>query len=573
MFGEEYFEARARLAELAERVMELADKTGADKGPLADGDVAEGMSSPYLFIACGESGVGKSTVLDAIFGEQLCTRPESGSSGKIRWFRHDDQSQDKSITPELDESYRPVEFLKRFNLMDTPGTDVSGEISQSVTQRFLPSCDLVLWVISVENPWGASMWDFFSSQSEATLKKSVIVLQAKDMRDAAELEIIDGHIRDLARQRLSVVPPMISVSAKTALEAKLGEQVDEAGWYQSGYPELERFVADSVTSSPARKRMLSDIRKAMTDVLRNIEMAVEQRSDQLEGNENFLRNLETEVEREQARQTADFDEKFADMRVVFAGKNKEVKRHVRSKLGFWSTLKSLFTAENTSKVIESWLIQSIQQSVEKQADIDASHLVEDCHKHWETVRPRVKKRLSIDLDDFDDERDGFDTIHEEFTDRMGAAARRAVQNLRIRKALNPQIVKRREYLKNWLYVSLIFTMLAGVTGALNWGGEYYAAAVLLSLASLVLAGFAIQVRWSGRKITKALGVRLASARAPFSRALEQDYQEGVRRFYIEYNHLLSSVRRHIFDAQQELAPNREQRNRLFLELMIIEREF
>ncbi len=136
------------------------------------------------------------------------------------------------------------------------------------------------------------------------------------------------------------------------------------------------------------------------------------------------------------------------MRDVFASKNKEMKRYVRRKLGFFSSLKSLIMAENTSKAIESSLVDSVEASVVAQANIDGAHLVDACHQHWSTVRPRVKKRFAIDLDDFDDESDGFDAIREPFNKRMGRSARQAMLNLRIRKGIDPQIIVRQNHLKH-----------------------------------------------------------------------------------------------------------------------------
>jgi hypothetical protein len=77
---------------------------------------------------------------------------------------------------------------------------------------------------------------------------------------------------------------------------------------------------------------------------------------------------------------------------------------------------------------------------------------------------------------------------------------------------------------------------------------------------------------SAKQITRFLGRRLEDERISFSLALERDYQEGIRSFYSNYGTLLASVRRHILLAQQEHQPNLEQRNRLFLELMILEQE-
>ena len=572
MFGEGYFHARSGLAHLAARVLELADKTESDSSPLTSEDIAQGLESPYLFVVCGEEGVGKSSFLNGIFGQEVCQRHSGLDSQRVQWFRYGEPSRDQEITPLVEECYRPVGFLKQFNLMDTPGTNASVQGHLPIIKRFLPASDLVFWVIPVGNPWGASLWDFISSQSDAILKKSVIVLQQTDLRDESDLDIILGHVRDLSKQRLTHVPPIFPVSAKLTMESKLSNPVNEALWNQSGYPALEQYVSDAVAHSPARQKMLVDIRKALADVLRHIEKSIEQRTQSLEGNEAFLRGLEAELDSERMKYSAEFAVKFADMRDVFASKNKEMKRYVRRKLGFFSSLKSLLIAENTSKSIESSLVDSVEASVVAQANIDGTHLVNACHQHWSTVRPRVNKRFSIDLDDFDDESDGFDTIRASFNKRMGRSARQAMSNLRIRKGINPQIIARQNHLKHWLYLSLVFWLFAGVTGALQVAPDYYVALGFLACAMGVLLIFIIRVRLTGKKITKALGRRLESSRISVARTLELDYKEGVRSFYTEYGNLLSGVRQHIFNAQQELEPNREQRNQLFLELMIIERD-
>lgn len=571
MFGGDYFQARAQLAELATRVLSLAEKTAADQAPLTEDGMIEDLMSPYLFVACGEAGSGKSTLLNGVFGGDFCATDTLKNSDKINWFRYGEKGRDREVTPLMQECYRPLEFLKLFNLMDSPGTNVGNGEYSKVVSRFLPCCDLVFWVIPVTNPWGASLWDFISSQSEAVLRKSVIVLQQKDRCDTDELEIISGHVRDLAQQRLDYLPPMFVVSGRQAVKSKLPAIVDSELWSESGYPELEQFIADAVAQSPARLETLSSVRKGLTEVLRNIEASVEQRSRQLEGNENFLRDLEYEVNQERKRHASEFVVKFADMRAVFAGKNKEAKRYMRRKMGVLSTLKSLFLAENTSKAIESWLVDSIEVSVAAQADLDGEQLVEECRQHWKTVCPRVEQRLAIQLNDFDEVCDCFDGIREDFNKQMGASARQAVQNLRLRKALSPAVSRRQEHLKNCFYFVLLFLMASGVVGALNLPVPFLALELLVG-AGLSFVMFTVRVRLTRKKISRSLAARLEKARIPFVRALEQDYQSGVRMFYVEYVNLLSSVRSHIFDAQQELAPNLEQRNRLFLELMILERE-
>jgi len=251
MFGDAYFEARKNLIQLSFRVLELAEKTGADQTPLTTGDAAQGLESPFLFLACGEQDAGKSTFLNAIFGSNLCGDQYSLSGykskkPKVQWFRYGKENRDREVTPQIEECYRTDEFLKRFNLMDTPGCNLKGGEFIPIIKRFLPSADLIFWVISVDNPWAASVWKFLSEQSEVILKKSVIILQQTDLKNEAELDIIYGHVKDLAQQRLKNPPLILPVSSEGALKAKLVEPMDEEEWLRSGYSSLEQYIADQV---------------------------------------------------------------------------------------------------------------------------------------------------------------------------------------------------------------------------------------------------------------------------------------------------------------------------------------
>lgn len=314
------------------------------------------------------------------------------------------------------------------------------------------------------------------------------------------------------------------------------------------------------------------MRDAAGDVLRSIEDMIELRTRLLDGNEGFLREIEGEMDKEREKQSSDFAVKFAGMREVFASQGEEIKQLMHRKMNVWASLKSLFTAENIPKEIESALVDSVKTAVDQQASDDAKNLVEQCRKHWETVRPRVKDRLAISLGDFEKETAGFGATRERFIKRMGRAARQAVVNLKIRGGLDMQLTERRAGLKIWLYICLLLLLFAGVTGSLKISPYPHLALGLLAAAITSMLVFTFQSRRSRAEIITAFAEKLDDSRGPFADALGSDYRDGVRDFYIEYGSLLESVRRHISDAKLELQPNLEQWNSLFLELKEIEQE-
>lgn len=572
MFGEEYFKTRKRLTDVVLRVLSLAEKTGAEKQPLLDNDITKGLSNPFLFVVCGEVNAGKSTLLNGLFGEDVCKTNVLPETDRVQWYRYGKENYDKEITPILEERFRPIEFLMDFNLVDTPGTNSVVQGHQAITDRFLPVSDLIFWVFPASNPWGASTWDFIAKQDKEMVEKSIFIVQQADLRDEKDLAVILGHMHDLAIQRMGRSLPIFPVSGKLALQAKKESPFGENLWRESGYPALEKYISDVVAHSPARREVLGRVRDAANQVLHSIEDMIELRTRLLEENEGFLRDIETEVDKEREQQSSDFAAKFAGMREVFSSQGEEIKLLMRRKMNVWASLRSLFAAENIPKTIETALVDSVKASVEQQASDDGKHLVDVCRQHWETVRPRVRERLAISLGDFDQETGGFGPTRERFIKRMGRAARQAVVNLKIRGGLDMQLADRRAGLKGWLYVCLVLLLASGVTGALKIAPDPYLALGLLAGAMTTMLIFTFHSRRTRDGIIKSFGEKLDDSRIPFADALGNDYRDGVRDFYIEYGSLLGSVRRHIADAKLELQPNLEQWNGLFLELKEIEQD-
>ena len=138
MFGERYFATRERLVDAMASIRSLAEETHVDLGEGVDwAEIGKGLSAPFLFVVCGEVNAGKSTLLNGLFGREVCRVSVLPETDRVLWYRYGDTARDEHVTPLLDECYRPVDFLRDFNLVDTPGTNSVVKGHQSITERFL----------------------------------------------------------------------------------------------------------------------------------------------------------------------------------------------------------------------------------------------------------------------------------------------------------------------------------------------------------------------------------------------------------------------------------------------------
>lgn len=569
MFGDDYFTTRKRLTDVVVRVLALADKTDADKKPLLDNDITKGLKNPFLLVVCGEVNAGKSSLLNGLFGEDICKTNVLPETDRVQWYRYGDKGSDEEVTPILEERFRPVDFLMDFNLVDTPGTNSVVKGHQAITDRFLPVSDLIFWVFPASNPWGASTWEFISKQKDDMINKSIFILQQSDLREEGDLDVILEHMRDLSRKRIGRALPIYPVSGKLAIQAKTETPFGEALWRESGYPALEKYISEVVSGSPARRQVLGEVRDAAGKVLRSVEDMIELRTRLLEENEYFLNELEKEINDIREKQSAGIASKFQTMKNVFASQEDEGKALMRRKTGFWGTLKGLFVADDLPQTIVQSLVESVKEAVEAQANKDAEVLIKECRDHWDTVRPRVGEKLEISLDEFDQAEGNMGEVKQRFTQKLGRAARQAVVNLKIRGGLEMRLAARRSKLKIWVYICLILLLCAGVSGSLKQEIYPYAC---LGGAVLALIAFAVQTYQSRKRVIADFMSHLENSENKFADTLASDYRNGIRDLYIEYTQMLEGVRRHISQAKLELQPNLEQWNGLFLELKEIEQD-
>src|SRR5438270_13675194 len=116
------------------------------------------IREPLLFVVVGEVKSGKSSLLNALFGQEFAKVDVLPATDKICIFRYGKEEKTVDVSRQLIERYLPIDFLQDFNMVDTPGTNAMVSEHQRVTERSVPRADLVLFVFSVVTRWTQSAW-------------------------------------------------------------------------------------------------------------------------------------------------------------------------------------------------------------------------------------------------------------------------------------------------------------------------------------------------------------------------------------------------------------------------------
>src|SRR5437588_8949710 len=107
------------------------------------------ISEPLLFVVVGEVKSGKSSLLNALFGNEFAKVDVLPATDRVYIFRYGTEEKTTEVSPRLTERYLPIPFLRDFNVVDTPGTNTMVKEHQMTTEEFMPPADIVLCLFSV----------------------------------------------------------------------------------------------------------------------------------------------------------------------------------------------------------------------------------------------------------------------------------------------------------------------------------------------------------------------------------------------------------------------------------------
>ena len=257
-------------------------------------DLADNLGEWFLVVVVGEFNAGKSSVLNALFGEVLMEEGPVPTTDKITILRHGEAAQHHRRSDFITERRHPAELLRGLTLVDTPGTNSIVREHQAVTEDFIPRADLVLFVTSFDRPLSESERQFLHFIRDAWGRRLVVVLNKADLaRSDADLEQVKEHIRSGFQALLGFEPRVFPVSAQRAFAAKQAD--DEADWRASGFAELEAFLRDALTGDVRLALKLSAPLDAADRLLDRLDARLAERRAVLDSDAAGLSALQAEI--------------------------------------------------------------------------------------------------------------------------------------------------------------------------------------------------------------------------------------------------------------------------------------
>lgn len=211
----------------------------------------------------GGSGVGKSTLLNAIAGDQIAETSEMRPCTAVPMVYHPPGARlDFDPSSNAGESWKsvPRSALEHLILIDTPDSDTIVREHREAVIRTLEKCDLILMCGSQEKYLDEATWSLLRPLRG---ERAIVCVETKAVGHAS----IREHWLARLRKAEIEAAAYFQVHALHTLDRKLaGAEAEIPGQPEYDFPDLERFLRQELT----RERIVRIKRANVTGLIRRI---------------------------------------------------------------------------------------------------------------------------------------------------------------------------------------------------------------------------------------------------------------------------------------------------------------
>jgi small GTP-binding protein len=556
MVAEKYLELRSQLGTTLGSLIALAHQIGAPEDALRNlQNLVTNLGQPFLFVVVGEVKAGKSSLLNALFGRDFCKVDVLPATDRIYEFKYGEKDYDVQISDHVTALYRRIDFLKDFNIVDTPGTNTIVANHQAITENFVPMADLIVFVFAVTNPWAASAWDFLRLIGQQWKKNIVFVVQQADLRDPREVEIVSKHLEQTVLQILGANCPIFAVSAKKAFLAKTSPNVDrDKLWSESHFGELEDWITETVSRSEERGGKLRSVAQTAQVLAGGLRARLQGSLDMLKSDQEKLSSIRStfDARKEQTqRQVGGF---IREIEQAYDACRERGEKVLEERLTFGQTFKMIFSGARWEKDFQDKVESEVKKEVQTKIEHALSLLESDLRSLWQDLQDKVnvqfgsetKKQVRAAMP-------GFLTQRQEVLQRLQLTLLEQMSDDKIKEQLQSLFGETTRWLRVPTSVAAAGG-IAAVIAALTHTALLDVTGTVAGLAALTGTLYAV---WRRRKILRQYREQMNEKRRDLARAVESQLHHAIEAFYHEVGLTFSPLESFCVSESKRHAPLRE----------------
>jgi ribosome biogenesis GTPase A len=238
-----------------------------------------------LYVIVGEVKTGKSSCINALFGEEICPVDAGPCTETIQEMVYGVERDRKQLGEKWERLTLPHEVLRGITVVDTPGTNSIERHHQAITEGYLPQCDVAIFVLPAMNPHTASAWDLLERIRRDYRHRVVFVLQQSDLPTSEMLQKNIELVRKYARKHGVTDPQIFPVSALREMQ---GED-------DSGYDEFRKYLRTAVETGEVWRIKFDGACGVLERVMNEVMADLGQKKKSLKDDLAFIDRLEAIV--------------------------------------------------------------------------------------------------------------------------------------------------------------------------------------------------------------------------------------------------------------------------------------
>src|SRR5580704_977123 len=556
MLVEKYLALRSQLGTALGSLVELAQQIGAPEDTLRNlQNLITNLNQPFLFVVVGEVKAGKSSLLNALFGREFCKVDVLPATDRIYVFKYGETEYDVQLSEHLAERHRPIDFLRDFNIVDTPGTNTIVANHQEITENFVPMADLIVFVFSVTNPWAASAWDFLRLIGQQWKKNIVFVVQQADLRDPHEVEIVSKHLDQTVLQILGANCPIFAVSAKKAFLAKTSPDVDrDKLWSESHFGELEDWITETVSRSDERGGKLRSVAQTAQVLAGGLRARLQGSLEVLKSDQEKLASIRSTFDARKVQTKRQVGGFIREIEQAYDACRERGEKLLEDRLTIGQTFKLVFSGARWEKDFQDKVESEVKREVQTKIEHALSLLESDLRSMWQDLQDKVniqfgsesKKQVRAVMP-------GFLTQRQEVLQKLQLTLLEQMSDDKIKEQLQSLFGET----ARWLRVPTSVAAAGGIAtviAALTHTALLDVTGTVAGLAALTGTLYAV---WRRRKILRQYREQMNEKRRDLTRAVESQLTQAIEAFYHEVGLTFSPLESFCESESKRHAPLRE----------------
>ena len=366
VIGKKYSEIILEEKALLESLVPEIKSTSNEKLERKLNSARDNLENLFSVVFIGEFSTGKSTIINALLGRNILPEGITPTTDKITIIKYGETFEESN---DNGNHYIAIneERLKGFFIVDTPGTNVTIEQHEKITQDFIPNADIVFFTIGAERAVTGSEAKLIRFIKEDWLKNIVFLLNKTDIvDDDSELNELIRHTEGELQRIFKIRPFLIPISAKFANNARASS--DEELYRRSGIKKVEDYIFNTLGEEERiRMKIKGSSEFAMslcTETIKAIDNNIQKISTDMVKIGEFENRL-TGMKEEIFYNSNQFTERIKTRLLEFKTRGIEF---IDDLIRFENVLK-LFRKEKIAKEFESRV--SLQTVKELEKDLDA----------------------------------------------------------------------------------------------------------------------------------------------------------------------------------------------------------